>query len=279
MTWRAVPRRTAQLDPTQHPLLVRQHDAYAARRGVDPEERALRVPRCRASASSSCPLPGRPVAPRADLDRAGVRVVLTGARCTTKRSRGSTACDGFAPLDERHRSLEQLLEAEIVQLLQPVEPVHVDVRNGDRPSYCCTIVNVGLVTVSVTPRPRCQALGKCGLARAELAGRARRRRRRAASTPTARQPCRCDRPPACDLHATRCQRPLRRDEIGGAIPRASCRRYAVPPTGATSGSGSPCDRRVRMRTPGPRILVMPSLVCNKQLRREVAERHDDARVG
>ena len=87
------------------------------------------------------------------------------------RSAGSDLRDRVAPLHDRDAAVvEQLLEPEVVAAPGPGRGgTRRRARRGSRPSYSCTIVNVGLVTGSSTPEPARQPLRERRLARAEIA--------------------------------------------------------------------------------------------------------------
>ena len=67
--------------------------------------------------------------------------------------------------------VEEIVEAQVQHVLDPVEPIDVHVETWSRPSYWRTSVNVGDTTWSVSPRPARDALDERGLPGAQVAGK------------------------------------------------------------------------------------------------------------
>ena len=138
-------------------------------------------PTAAASARPAPRSPGRPARGRRrrSSERAVV-VAVAEARAAPRGSRraatGTIASPHSMTRHARRRRASRR-RPRSSDLLQVLEAVHVEVvQRAAGPSYSRTMVNVGLVTGSVTPRPRPEALGERGLARAEVAGRAARGR-------------------------------------------------------------------------------------------------------
>ena len=181
-----------------------------------------RLPRARRRAAVAAVAQRRAV--RVELDRARVRRRrrrVRGAR--PNRSGGSTGAIGSPHSTSVTRLVEQLLEAESCSSCIRSSRYTSTCATGTRPSYSCTIVNVGLVTGLGRRRARGPGPWRTSSCPRRDRRRARRRRRRAAATPTApRQPCRCVGRRCRDLHRDARQRALDAHEVGARPRPASC---------------------------------------------------------
>ena len=118
---------TAQLNPREETVLVGDDDADAPSRGVQAEEQH----QVRPSAVSVAASPLRRLAHPSPCAVTSTRRSSSSsarAKRTCSRSAGSTRRDRLAPLDHDDTAFEQFFETQIVQLLDPNQPIHVDVR-------------------------------------------------------------------------------------------------------------------------------------------------------
>ena len=268
---RACPCSSASTTPTRRVAVSMPSSSISARSA---RRRSRRV-------DGAQPLgPRRPV--RGELERAGRRRRHRASRRTSSRSGGSTPRDRVAPLDDRDRALlEQLLEAEVVQLLDALEPVHVDVREREPPVVLlhdrerrarhglgdAEPARDALARTSVLPAPR-SPVSTHEVADSAGAGRRPRRRLRsrahsASSTRSSRQaPRRARASRARSRHATSASaRPPERSTADGCSVGIST---ASMPARLNANSW-------------PAQLRDAFLGLEQQLGREVAERDDDAR--
>ena len=275
---------SAELDPSEQSVLVREHDADAPGRSVDPEDQHYAGRRSgeaeRAERGFERGAPRRPHDATGDnLDVAAIIVVVVQREPHVDPVEGKHARDGFAPLDDRDPALEQFLEAEVVQFLNPVEAVHVDVRDRHAAVVLLHDRERRARHLLRDAEPTRQALGERGLARTEVAGQ--HDEITDAQLRTDRFTDRLGLGRA--LRRERCHRRLPRDERALDVHEVGARFGQSPTTGTQDGGRM--QRRDEYRlVSGAREgelltaqLRDPFLGLQQQLRGEVAERDDDPR--
>ena len=263
----------AELDPAEHPVLGREHHPDPPRRGLDPEEQ--HQPR----------RPGR--AAPARRARAGSR-----QRGPWYDSSSTLLVIGRAGLDPHD---------EVLGRHQPARPDRPTPRpspgrrrparrsrgrssswtrsrrytstcaSGSRPSYSCTIVNVGLVTGSVDAERRAPGPARTPSCPRRGRRRAARGHRPRAAAPSAAATARVASGESVrivtrrDRSGRRARARASRARSRRATRRAPCRPSAAPPTDAASGAAPRrCPARANANS-CPRSFVMPSLVSSSSL--------------